>query len=66
MGLLPVLDPAAPDDWFLFVGNDNDFITQDGYQVGAPYKDESGADVDTMLLVYRLTLPGLARGLAGR
>jgi hypothetical protein len=59
MGLLPALDPAAPNDYFLFVGNDNDFITQNGYQVGAAYKDESGADVDTMLLVYRVTVPGL-------
>jgi hypothetical protein len=42
------------------VSNDNDYITQNGYQVGAPYKDQSGADVDTMILVYRLTLPELA------
>lgn len=55
LGLLPVLDAAAPDDFFLFVGNDNDFMTTNGYQVGAPY--DAGADVDTMLLVYRLTLP---------
>jgi hypothetical protein len=57
MTLVSALDPAAPDDYFLFVANDNDFITQDGFQVGAPYKDASGADVDTMLLVYRVTLP---------
>jgi hypothetical protein len=59
MALASVLDPAAPDDYFLFVGNDNDFITQDGFQVGSAYKDASGADVDTRLLVYRVTLPGL-------
>ena len=59
MGLLPALDAATPDDYFLFVGNDNDFITQNGFQVGSAYKDESGADVDTMLLVYRVTIPGL-------
>jgi len=41
----------------LFITNDNDFITQNGYQVGAAYKDASGAEVDTMLLVYRVTLP---------
>jgi len=57
MTLVSALDPAAPDDYFLFVANDNDFITQDGFQAGAPYKDASGADVDTMLLVYRVTLP---------
>ena len=61
MALVPALDPANPHDFFLFVSNDNDFITQNGYQVGAPYKDESGADIDTMFLVYRVTLPVLAK-----
>jgi hypothetical protein len=60
MALASALDPAQPQDWFLFIGNDNDFITQDGFQVGAPYKAPGGADVDTMLLVYRVTLPGHA------
>jgi hypothetical protein len=57
MALAPVLDPAYPRDFFLFVSNDNDFITQEGYQAGAAYKDASGVEVDTMILVYRLTLP---------
>jgi hypothetical protein len=57
MGLVPAMDPANPQDYFLFVANDNDFITTDGFQVGAPYKDASGADVDTMILAYRVTLP---------
>jgi hypothetical protein len=61
MTLVSALDPANPQDFFLFVSNDNDFITQNGYQVGAPYQDESGADIDTMLLVYRVTLPMLAK-----
>lgn len=60
MGLASALDPQQPDDFFLFVGNDNDFITQDGFQVGASYRDASGADVDTMLLAFRVTLPGVA------
>ncbi|MBN9257252.1 MULTISPECIES: esterase-like activity of phytase family protein [unclassified Mesorhizobium] len=60
MSLASVLDPKLPDDYFLFVANDNDFLTQDGFQVGAPYKAENGADVDTMFLVYQVTLPGLA------
>ena len=59
MALVSVLDKATPDDYFLFVANDNDFITQDGFQVGAAYKDKSGADVDTLIQVYRLTIPGL-------
>ena len=61
MALVSALDPANLRDFFLFVTNDNDFITQNGYQVGAPYKDQSGADVDTIILVYRLTLPDLGK-----
>jgi len=41
--------------------NDNDFVTQNGYQVGAAYKDESGANIDTIFLVYRVTLPIAAK-----
>ncbi|OQP88198.1 hypothetical protein BTR14_01715 [Rhizobium rhizosphaerae] len=59
MAVTSVLDPKAPDDYFLFVVNDNDFLTQDGHQVGADYKAEDGADVDTMFQVYRVTLPGV-------
>lgn len=61
MSVAPVLDAAAPDDYFLFVANDNDFLTQDGFQVGAAYKAEGGADVDTMFQVFRVTLPGMAK-----
>jgi hypothetical protein len=57
MALAPVLDPDNPKDYFLFITNDNDFITQNGYQVSAAYKDASNVDVDTMILVYRITLP---------
>lgn len=59
MSVASALDPSAPDDYFLFVANDNDFLTQDGYQVGAAYKAEGGADVDTMFQVFRVTLPGV-------
>jgi hypothetical protein len=59
MGLVPAMDPAHPRDFFLFVANDNDFLTQNGFQVGTPYKDDGGVDVDTMFLVYRVTLPAL-------
>lgn len=61
MALVPALDPQRPNDYFLFISNDNDFITQRGHQVGMDYKDASGADVDTMLLVYRVTLPELRK-----
>jgi hypothetical protein len=60
MSLVPALDPQHPQDFFLFIGNDNDFLTQDGFQVGAAYQASGGADVDTMLLVYHVTLPALA------
>jgi hypothetical protein len=61
MGLASVLDPNLPDDYFLFVANDNDFLTQDGFQVGAAYKADGGADVDTMFQVFQVTLPGLKK-----
>ncbi|MDQ0457315.1 esterase-like activity of phytase family protein [Rhizobium paknamense] len=61
MSIAPALDTSAPDDFFLFVANDNDFLTQDGYQVGAAYKAEGGAEVDTMFQVFRVTLPGVAK-----
>lgn len=61
MSIVPALDPATPDDYFLFVGNDNDFLTQNGHQVDVDYKAEDGADVDTMFQVFRVTLPGMKR-----
>ena len=55
LAVVPVFDRAAPHDYFLFVGSDNDFITLNGFMVGQPYTDK--ADVDTLILVYRVTLP---------
>jgi hypothetical protein len=55
LAVVPVFDRAAPHDYFLFVGSDNDFITQNGFMVGQPYSDK--ANVDTLILVYRVTLP---------
>jgi hypothetical protein len=57
MALMPVNDPATPNDYFLFVGSDNDFITQHGVMQGKPYADSTGKDVDSLVLVYRVTLP---------
>jgi hypothetical protein len=59
MALAPALDPDFPRDAFLFVANDNDFMTQHGFQAGTAYADPSGVDLDTMFLVYRVTLPAL-------
>jgi hypothetical protein len=50
-------ESMALDGDFLFVGSDNDFITQHGMMAGKPYADASGADVDTLVLAYRVTLP---------
>jgi hypothetical protein len=57
MGLVPALDPAKPDDFFLMIANDNDFLTTDGFQAGASYK--TPVDSDTVMLAYRVTLPAL-------
>ncbi len=66
MTLVPALDPAAPNDYFLFVGNDNDFITQKGLQDGVAYAHPSGMENDSMLLVYRLSLPGRLMNVSSR
>jgi hypothetical protein len=59
MALASANDPEAPDDYFLIIGSDNDFITQDGAMAGKPYADASGANVDTLVLVYRVSLPAI-------
>lgn len=60
--VVPVLDPSAPNDYFLMVGNDNDFITANGTMLGTPY-NAVGASTSVVenvnrILVYRVTLPG--------
>ena len=54
MGIVPALDPEHPKDVLVLIANDNDFLTTKGHQVGADYKAD--VDVDTMVLVYRLSL----------
>ncbi len=66
MTLVPARDPSAPNDYFLFVGNDNDFITQNGLQDGVAYAHPSRMENDSMLLVYRLTLPGRMPNVSSR
>lgn len=68
LGLVSALDPNAPDDYFLFVGNDNDFLTQTGRMLGADgaifeYDAKAAfenknlyADNDTWMLAYRVTI----------
>ena len=57
MDLVPALDPARPDDWFLLVGNDNDFIAKHCLMDGQ--NCDSTIDNDSRILVYRLTLPDM-------
>jgi hypothetical protein len=57
LAILPVFDEKNPNDYFLVVASDNDFITQDGQMQGQPYLDASGINNDTLVLVYRVTLP---------
>jgi hypothetical protein len=54
LALLPALDPDAPNDYFLFVANDNDFITTNGFHAGAAYN--GGFNNDTMFLAWRVTI----------
>lgn len=64
LALVPALDPATPNDWFLFVGNDNDFITTNGFQDGGSYA--AAFDNDSMVLVYRLSLPTRITNVSSR
>jgi hypothetical protein len=69
LAVAPALDPAAPNDVFLLVGNDNDFLTGKGQVNGQTFdagltnaKGSGGGDNDSVILVYRLTLPaGMTR-----
>src|SRR5262249_53517460 len=55
MALAPVLDDTAPQDFFLMVGNDNDFLSST-CSVGGQNCSQ-GVDSDSTVLVYRVTLP---------
>lgn len=59
LAVVPAFDPRNPNDYFLIVASDNDFITSHGRMGGKRYDD--GADVDTLILVYRVTLPTYVR-----
>jgi len=55
MDLVPVLERGHPADYFLLVGNDNDFIARRCRMSGQTC--DSDFDNDSRILVYRLTLP---------
>ena len=61
LALVPMLDPLNPNSWYLFVGNDNDFLTTDGFQAGLNYA--ANVDNPSRLLVYQVELPS-SRNLA--
>ncbi|KXN82128.1 hypothetical protein AN958_03182 [Leucoagaricus sp. SymC.cos] len=56
LALAPVGDSAFPDDYFLFTGSDNDFLSTHGVSLGEPF--DAKIDVDNQFLVFRVTLPG--------
>ena len=55
MALVPALDESAPQDFFLLVGNDNDFLSST-CKVGGQNCSQA-VNSDALVLVYRLTLP---------
>ncbi|MBO9712781.1 esterase-like activity of phytase family protein [Sphingomonas sp.] len=55
MDLVPALERGRPADYFLLVGNDNDFIARHCRMSGQAC--DSDFDNDSRILVYRLTLP---------
>ncbi len=59
LGLVSVQDPAFPNDFFLFVGNDNDFLTASGRYLDANntlQNYDSGLENDTVVLAYRVRI----------
>ena len=59
MDLASVLEPGHPADYFLIVGNDNDFIARHCRMSGQAC--DSDIDNDSRILVYRLSLPAPLR-----
>lgn len=55
MDLVAAHDPEAPHDYFLLVGNDNDFVARRCRMTGQSC--DSAQDNDNRVLVYRITLP---------
>jgi hypothetical protein len=59
MDIVSVLEPDHPADYFLLVGNDNDFTARRCTMSGQPC--DADIDNDNRLLVYRVTIPVLTR-----
>jgi hypothetical protein len=59
LALVSAQDPSAPRDYFLFIGNDNDFMTATGKYMNAAGNLQSynaGLENDTMILAYRVQI----------
>lgn len=62
LALVSCQDASNPNDYFLFVGNDNDFATASGKLTdanGVLHDFDAGLEVDTMVLAYRVRLNNL-------
>ncbi len=64
MALAPTLEEDKPNDYFLLVGNDNDFVSSDVDAAGVQNANTAlnsptagSGDNDNVVLIYRLTLP---------
>ena len=57
LALVPVGDPSAPNDYFLFVGNDNDFQSASGRNMladGTLANYNAGLENDSVVLAWRV------------
>lgn len=57
LAMVPAHHPIYPNDYFLFVGNDNDFLSATGKHMdaaGAIQSYDGGLENDTIVLTYRV------------
>ena len=57
LGLVSAKDPANPNDYFLFIGNDNDFLSGTGKYLdanGVLQDYDAGLENDTLVLAFRV------------
>jgi len=61
LSMVSANDPANPNDYFLFIGNDNDFASQTGVYkdaAGALQSYNAGLENDSLVLAYRVRMTG--------
>jgi hypothetical protein len=72
LAVVPCLDEANPEDYFLLIGNDNDFLTSCGTMQGKAYNalsmlaGQETVESPNRILVYRVKLPGYVRPAGSR